>query len=234
MAKKKSAKKKGKKVYEIFEIEKSGKEKVKETLGTEENKQATKKQIEQESKILRNLLLGIGIFIFMIILIVFLINSVRHFEYEGIKFEIVKEGSLIFYKTSIPVMYNGEEIPYDFYLRNDPRKLDVPVDEKINFRENMVLEVTTEDLFCEGDWSIATGNLMNLYGILGVNLLVKNESKSYEPEDKYMFVKIQPANITSIEKTGDNSYNLNVNNCEILKVAEKLMLETFIRYHEVN
>jgi len=234
MAKKKSSKKKEKKVCEIFEIEKGDKEKVVKTCGTEEEEHSTKKQLEHERKMLKGIFLVIGAFILTIILIICLINSTRHFEYEGVEFDVVKEGNLIFYKTSIPATYNGKEIPYNFYLRNDPRKLNVPVSEKIEFKENIVLEVTTEDLFCEGDWSLAIGNLMNLYGILGVNLLVKNESKSYEPENKYMFITIQPANITNIEKTGNNFYNMNVNNCEILKVAEKLMLETFIRYHEVN
>ena len=74
--------------------------------------------------------------------------------------------NIIFYKTALPVIYNEEIVPYNFYLRNDPRKLNVPVNGRISFKNNMVLEVTTEELFCDGDWNLAIGNIQNLYGIL--------------------------------------------------------------------
>jgi len=180
---------------------------------------------------LKNLLIGVSIFVLAIILIILGINSIRHFEYEEIKFDVVKEGDIIFYRTSIPVIYNGKEVPYNFYLRNDPRKLNIPVYGEINFKENMVLEVTTEELFCEGDWNLAMRNLINLYELLGINV-VKDENSTCDEQGRYMFVRIQESNETNIEQFGPVCYNLNVNNCEILKIAEQLMIETLIKFNK--
>ena len=58
------------------------------------------------------------------------------FKYENLDFQITKEGDLIFYKTSVPVVYQGKDTDYNFYLRNYPRKIEsgVPLDGEIIFR----------------------------------------------------------------------------------------------------
>ena len=108
--------------------------------------------------------------------------------------------------------------------------------------------MTTEELFCEGDWNLGFNNALNLFNILGFNVSVKNETTKYEPASEFMFITIQIENSTNIEKksatidlgkTGqietkdENSYNLNINNCEVLPVFERLMIEAFVRYQEV-
>ncbi len=235
MKKKKSVgKDKGEKVCEIFKIKKGDKEKTKKVCGTEEQKHSTKKQIEEQNKTLRKVFIGIGFLIFIIILFVLINYYQTHFEYEGVKFKIVREGKIIFYQTSLPVIYKGELRQYNFYLRNDPRKLkEIPIKGEIDFKQNMVIELTTEELFCDGDWNLAMGNLQKLYSILTINLLVNNDSEIYEPKEEYMFITIQLNNNTNIEKVEGNSYNLNVNNCEILKVTERLMIETFIQVNKI-
>ena len=136
----------------------------------------------------------------------------------------------------MPVVYQGKDTDYNFYLRNDPRKIEsgVPLDGEIIFRKNMVLNVTTENLFCDGDWSLAIGNMQNLYGIMGISLLVWNESVEYLPVQDYMFVTFNEANVTEIKEKSGNSYELNVNDCEVLAVAERLMVETFLQFKELN
>ena len=192
----------------------------------------SKKQIKKEDKQLRNILICLGIFILIFILIVLFIHSRLHFEYRGVKFDVVKEGEIIFYKTSLPVIYNGKEIPYNIYLRNDPRKLDVPVEDKINFKTNMVLNIT-EDFNCNGDGIIAIANLAKLYELMEINVM-KDPNASCDAQGRYMFVQIQEGDETSIEKFGPACYNLNVNNCEILAVTEQLMIETFVKFYEMN
>ncbi|GAF95486.1 unnamed protein product, partial [marine sediment metagenome] len=183
-----------------------------------------------ENKILRNFLIGIGVCVLAIMLIIFGINSIRHFEYRGIKFDVVKEGDIIFYKTALPVIYNGEIVPYNFYLRKDPRKLNVPVENKINFKHDMVINMT-EDFNCDGDGIIAVANLVNLYNAVGINIM-KDENASCDAQERYMFVQIQSGNETNIEQFGPACYNLNVKGCEILEVTEQLMIETFVKYNE--
>tara|TARA_Y100000034_G_scaffold80707_1_gene96814 strand:+ start:867 stop:1583 length:717 start_codon:yes stop_codon:yes gene_type:complete len=237
-------KKKKDKEYEIFKIKKRGKEKTIKIHSASLKKPVTKKEIKEENKILRNILITVGILGIIFLLIYLAISSAKTFEYMGVVFEIENycdSGPCItFYKTSIPVKYNDGttgrliDADYNIRLRNDPRDLEnVPVEGRIDFRKNMVLEVTTEDLFCNGDWNLAIGNLQKL-NIFRMILLIKNDNETYEPENEFMFIKIQSDDITNIVKVNKNNYNLNVDNCEILKVTERLMLEAFIRFNELN
>ncbi len=202
----------------------------------------TKNEINEQNKTLKKVFIGVGVFIGVILLCVWFINSVRYFEYEDVKFSVIKEGELILYNTALPVYtqtgvsLSGQSIltervgDYNFYLRNDPRKLEyIPFNGEILFRENMVLDVTTEELFCEGDWSLAIGNIQRLYPLVGINLLVKNESATYKPENEHMFITINKRNQTEIKQLDEFNYEINVNICEILKATEKFMVETFVK-----
>lgn len=224
-------------VCEIFEVEKKGEEEKEiKSCGTDVEKPASEEQVKKENKIFKTVIIVLAGLLVMFFAVLFIMNSVNNFEYKGVKFEMVKEGQLIFYKTSIPVLYQGKETDYNFYLRNLPGKLEkeVPIIGNISFRKNMILDVTTEDLFCGGDWSIAMENWRNLYGILDIKLIPKNKSVTYVPNNDEMFITIQKGNSTNINKTGTNSYEMNIDNCEILPAAERLMVETFVQNKELN
>lgn len=226
-----------KEVPEIFEIEKDGKEKIIKTHGeVEEEKAPSEEQIKKENKIFKNIIIVMVGFALMFFVVYLIVNSMKYFEVGGVKFEIVKEGALTLYKTSLPVTYNESLATYNFYLRNDPRVLKekVLIIGNISFRKNMVFDVTTEDLFCDGDWTIGLVNVQHLYEILDINLLVKNDSIKYQPAWDYMFITINKGNQTEIKKVDVNSYEININDCEVLLAFEKLMLETFIRDKELN
>jgi len=203
------------------------KKKTKEKLQEEKEKQLT-----SENKILKNFFIWIGIIIIVAFLIYLLINQTKNFEYEGVKFKIVREGDLILYRTSLPVRYQGEKIPYNFYLRNDPRKLkDIPFDEGFNLKENLVID-STEGFNCDGDGIIAMANLMNLYRISGIEM-IKDENATCDSKGRFAFLQLQVGNETSIEKFGPACYNVNINNCEILKALERLMIESFVELNKL-
>jgi hypothetical protein len=237
--KKKSSIKK-EKVSEIFEIEKNGETKVIEASSVEKKEEVlSEQQIKKENKIFKNIVIAMIGFALMFFVVYLIVTSMGRFEVDGINFQIVKEGKLILYKTSIPVIYNGSNKNYDFYIRTDPRTLDkeVPLVGNITFRKNLVLDVTTKDLFCGGDWTISLENTRNLYTLLGFNVLAKNQTldkEDYQPESQYMFVTINLGNKTEIREINGNTYDMNVTNCEILPAFERLMLEGFIKYQEVN
>jgi hypothetical protein len=223
-------------VSEIFEVEKDGKEKTIEAHATELEKAPSGEQLRKETKIFRNVVIVMVGFALMFATVYLIINSMRYFEIQGVKFEIVREGQLTLYKTSLPVMYQGQLTSYNFYFRNDPRTLKekVPLTGNLIFRKNMVLDVTTQNLFCGGDWTIGLANFKNLYDILGINLLVKNKSAEYFPISDYMFVTINQGNKTEIKQMSSYTYYVNIANCEVLPAFERLMLESFIRNKKLN
>jgi len=190
------------------------------------------KQKEQHNRILGNIFF---VFLgFVVIIIAYLIASyyITHFEYEGIKFEIVKEGDLIFYKTSLPVIYQEEKRMYDFYLRNDPRELEeIYFYGKLHLIDNLVLN-SSEDFHCDGDGVIAIANLANLYQIMGAEV-IQDPTAECDPEMRYSLLNIQVGNTTHIEKSGDACYEMFINDCEILEATEKFMIDTLIELHKV-
>lgn len=229
MAKKK-IKRKGKKYYEFFEIIRKGRKKTVKVEGFEEEEKPGKKQIRKENKILRNIFIGIGVVIIGIILLVFIFNSVNNFEYRGVEFQKVNEVAP--YKTSFPVIYNGEKAIYNIYLRNDPRKLEsIIFDGEMNLLNEIVIN-STGDFNCNGDGIISVANLVQFYELLGINIF-KNETLSCDDEREYTFIQIQEGNETKIEQVGDSCYNININNCEILEGTERFMIESFVEVNKV-
>ena len=195
-------------------------------------KTSRKKQIESQNKILKNFFIGIGVIIITSLLIYLFIYQTKNFEYEGVKFKKIREGDLILYKTSLPVRYQGEKVPYNFYLRNDPRKLkEISFDGELNLKENLVMN-STESFNCDGYGIIAIVNLMNLYRISGIEV-IKDENATCDPEGRFSFIQLQAGNETNIEKFGPSCYNININNCEILKAIERLMMESFIEINKL-
>jgi hypothetical protein len=233
--KKKTEKKKdSEEVCEVFEVGKEGKEKIKEACGEEEIHHSSKKQIEEQNKTLKKVLIILGILSIIFIAGVLFVYSLRFFNYEGVKFEIVKQcgignsNCLILYKTAIPVVYNGKIVPYNFYLRNDPRKLGgIVVDGNVSLSENAVVNLKS-DFNCNGDGMIGLANLVNLYKVLGINT-IKDENASCDKLGRYIYLNIEEGNSTKIEQTGPKCYNIQVSNCEILKATEKFMLEYFVK-----
>jgi len=197
----------------------------------------SEQQLKGENKTLKKIIFVMVGLVVMFLVVYLAIVSLGKFQVDGVKFQIVKEGELILYKTTIPVLINNKtSADYQFYLRTDPRLLKekVPLEGDVIFRKNLVLDVTTDNLFCGGDWTIALVNAENLYKLLGFNILVKNESNTYQPENQYMFVTINQGNQTEIRELAGNSYEMNISSCEVLPAFERLMLEAFIKRQELN
>ena len=197
----------------------------------DEKPQLTKKQIKKENKILRNIFIGIGIIIILIVGLMLFFNSVRHFTYEGVKFEVVQKGELTLYNTKLPVYKSGQDYAdYNFFLRNDPRELDVKFEGGITFKKDVVLN-SEESFNCDGYGIIAIANLKQLYEVLG-SKVIKDENASCDSLGRYMYINLKQGNETKIEQVGFACYNIIINDCEILEGTEKFMVETFIKANE--
>jgi hypothetical protein len=202
-----------------------------------ENREGAKKKNPEEIKQLRNVLLVIGFFTLMFLGIFIFVNSVRYFTYEGVDFNVVKEGELILYQTSLPVKVTDKttgavvKTDYNFYFRNDPRKLDdIVFDGKINIRKEVIMNFT-ENFNCDGDGVIAVANMMNLFGILKINAET-NDSLGCNKNSQYTFLMLQGGNETGIEQVHTNCYDLTINNCEVLEVTEKYLIKMLIKLNQ--
>lgn len=192
----------------------------------------------QQNKLLRNVLIVSGIMLIVFLSGYFIMNSFKHFEYQGVTGDVVmfcdSDPCLTTYKTSLPVIYQGEKRDYNFYLRNNPEKLDsIPFQGVVNIEtplKKMVINLT-EGLSCEGDDMIGVGNLIKLYGVLGIET-IKDPNATCDQQGRYIFVRIQERNETNIEQFGPACYNINVANCEILKATERFMVETLVKVNE--
>ena len=202
-----------------------------------EEESTDKKQIAEENKQLKKVLIVCGIIFGIFLLSMLIINSTRHFEYKGIKFNVVKEGNIIFYRTFFQVYSSitGQHIAnYNIYLRNDPRKLEnIPFEGKINLNfplKKMVIEF--EDEFkCSGDGIIAIANFAKIFKLIGIEA-VKDPEAGCDEQGRYMYIKLQKGNITRIEQFSSTCYNIYINNCEILKGTEKFIIEALAEFND--
>ena len=240
------AKKKGKKeskkdkeeVCEVFEVkDKKGKEEVKKTCAEVDVEHASKKEVQNYNEILKNILIGVGIFIAIILVGIYYMQSLAHFTLHGLKWDMVgKREKLLLYKTSFPVILNGKAVPYNIYIRNDPRQLEktIPFEGKIDWgikfvqdNTNRVVLNISDDFNCDADGVIGVANFRNLKAI---NLkVVQEKNATCDPEGRYMFINVVEGNETGIYENPDvqDCFEMRIANCEILKGLERFMVEAF-------
>jgi len=194
-------------------------------------------QIKSNNKILRNILIVIGVIALGVISFVIVSNSLSRFEYRGVNFEIVRfcdagPPCLVTYRTSIPIDVEGTTVPFNFYLRNDPRELEERVDftGDIFFSRDMVLN-SEADFVCDGKGAIAAANLIQLYSVMGTKV-IKDENASCDLLGRYLFVQVKPGNKTKVDQFGPRCYNIDIKGCEILEGTEKFMIETLVKVNE--
>lgn len=216
-------------VCEIFEKQKDGKETEIESCGVQEVEEVKKGQMEQQNKILRNVLIIIGISIVFFLAVWWSVNSIRHFEYKNAQYDVVKEQNLILYNTKLKMMQGEKHVAdYNFYLRNDPRKLnDIEFTGEILLAKNIVVN-SESDFTCEGDGTIGLANLVKLFGVLNFNVLADKNATCVQ-DASYSIIEIVEGNETKITQYGPSCYKMEVKGCEILEATEKFMVETFAK-----
>jgi len=227
------------KVCEIFEVEKNGEETTVKSCGIEEEKAPSEKQIKKEYKVFKVIIITMLGFILMFLAVLWLINYLSSVNVGGVIFEIDRNAMAgkTLYRTSLPMEYKDGATgrvtlaDYNFYLRNDPRKL-----EKIDFNGNVLIKKDMvlnqkKDFHCEGYGIIAIANLQKLYNFVGTKIIT-DENAACDISGRYMLVNIREGNETRIEQFGPICYNIYIKDCEILEGTEKFMLETFIRINK--
>ena len=194
-------------------------------------KKKSKKPLKKESKsqTLKIIIIVCVVILVLILAAYFYINSMRTYTYQNVNFETVQEGNLILYQTSILVNYQGSIVPYNFYLRTNPRELKkVEFDtSEFELMKNTVINFEKE-FDCDGYAIIAIANLAKLHEVLDINL-VRDENATCD--ERYLYLNLKEGEETEIEQIDENCYNIVVDDCEILKATERIMLEMFIEYN---
>lgn len=225
-------KKKKEKVTEIFEVEKKGKTKEVKKTGTEEIPVENKGQEQSENKILKNILVIVGIIFLLIVGFYFWSNSHQTLDYNGVKFSAIKTGSMIFYQTQIPYVQNGTTVPYNFYLRTSPKDLEKIPFNTTGFNLMKVMDVNVSNEFsCNGDATISLANLAQLNSAIGAQF-VMDPNATCDPQGRYMFFNVVNSTKTQIVKDSNNCYTVEVSNCQILPAMEKIMAEMFVKINQ--
>lgn len=214
---------------------------MKEKRNSKRSRNSKKKKVEiLEEKpgnldvIFRSVVIITGVIILAIILFNTFNNLSKSFEHNGVQYDIVEfcdsPPCLKTYNTKIPVIHEEKEVSYNFYLRNDPRRLEkeVPFEGFLNLGESLTLEITY-DQFCEGYSSIAVENFGTLIGILGINTTTSQEAEGCSFKTNDMHIMIQQGEETNVEQIAPFCYKINIKECEILKGTERFMTEIFER-----
>lgn len=184
----------------------------------------SKSQLLTESRMLRDILIVLVLLIGVFAAIIIFSKASNSFVLNGVKYTLVHEGKLNLYNTKISF---GKVSNYNFYLRNNPKKLekDVPFNGSLYIRPFIAMNYSN-DVKCGGDGTIAIANLINLYTFLGTKV-VRDPNATCDPQKRYVYVNIQSSDRTSIQEIAPACYNININNCEILPATERYMTETF-------
>jgi hypothetical protein len=143
------------------------------------------------------------------------------------------------YNTSLPVRSNGTDYlvssvaqstnNYIFYLRNDPRTLNVGFNGTPVYNSNVVLKYDAP--FVCNDSALAGANFNLLYQTLGANV-INDQNATCDPYNRYTYIDFLPGNETKIEQVGPACYNIYIKGCEVLKGTEKYMIETFVQVND--
>ncbi len=176
------------------------------------------------------LVLVFGAFVFQYTLV-----AMTTYTYKGLTFTIEQEGDLRLHHHAY---FIDPTTRYNLYLREDPRENEVPVKGRIIYDSRRVyLSVNTSELNTCSDSAVGVGTLTSFLGLNG--LKVKSASpdpvKAVEFNVTYadcttnqedMVIILQAGAESLVEKIEDRCFVLTVQNCTVIPVIEKFMVES--------
>ncbi len=232
-SKKTDKKSKNKEVCEVFNVDGSqiktcGKEKLSEEE-LKNQKQKEKKIKKKEKKQLKWTLIIMGWLIFIVFLSFFIYYQINKFEYIGMDWEKISYGELILYNSKIPI-YSDQGVhvaDYNFFFRNDPRKLrNIPINGTIRLDKKRFVFSSDPSHVCPETGIAITPIIRYLNQIKDINVEA-NENASCKKAYNYVYVRIEKGNETKIEQIPNpshNCYTIYVKDCEMVKVMERFTI----------
>jgi len=212
-----------------------------------EREKKNKEQRKIENKQLKIILIIMASVVIIALLTYYISYTSKNFTYKGIKFTKIKQGSLEFWNTKIPIRSptTGEIVEYyDMTLRNDPRTLEyIKTPEVIKYGVNKVYLSFQKDMESCEDNLIGVANFARFASFAGINLKGASTDDNYANETGIPYVTCENADVTQgntaiimqnaslggptiIRKTINDCYVIDVNNCEMVQALERLMVIT--------
>jgi len=189
------------------------------------------------------------IWVFVVIVVVFAafmipyfyVQSLKKFELFGVDWYVEKSAGNgpTFYHAIIPKIYDGKVLgSHNVYLRNDPRKNEIPTDVNISFSRKIIISQNTLIYDCPDEILVASslGQVTSLFPFVNnVSGAVADKNKanlwalpfadcSSANKITTVFI-VQMADESSVTQEG-NCYIMNVARCgDNLLVAERFVME---------
>ncbi|MDO8459673.1 MAG: hypothetical protein Q7S74_01055 [Nanoarchaeota archaeon] len=188
-------------------------------------------------------IMGVMIILLIIFAVFYYIfYSFTHFNYQGLAFTKEKYGQIpvyhYYYYFTNP---NGQLVKYNLFLRNDPRKNTIPVNDTISLiagRRTFVSVNTTGLDKCNSS-SISVATLAKF--LLDNGIPVRGASPDYKLANESGIIhatcELYPSNViilleagnqTQIIKQKPNCYSITISNCEIEQAVEKFEVQSVL------
>ncbi len=224
------------------------KEKVRKEEGEESEKKARKSKGRN-----KEIYIVLGMMAFLVAVFFasyYIFQSLNKFEYEGLTFTKTKFGDIPVFHHYYYFNLRNELFKYNLYLRNDPRKNNVPitgsaVDDGVEFPLGNTVYVSVDPAGLVGCEYGSVG-ISQLSSFLSDNQLrVKgaspNETIAEEVNVEYATCETKPTDVvvivkggekTEIEYKNDNCAVISIANCEVLQAIEKFQVKAVLDARE--
>jgi len=193
----------------------------------------------------KEIYLVIGTMVLLVILfIVFysVFKSFSSFEYNGLKFTKEKIGSVLFYHYKY-YFEDAESIlhGYNLYIRNDPRRNNVPIEGEITFPKlgsNIYVSINTTGLTKCNNSIIAVavladflaGNMFKVVTSVPDKAEANSSNLTYADCETYPLettISLREGNETKVTKSG-RCYIISATDCEVLEAVEKFEVQAIL------
>ncbi|MSS74698.1 hypothetical protein EXS73_00580 [Candidatus Pacearchaeota archaeon] len=183
------------------------------------------------------LVLVFGAFVFQYTLV-----AMTTYTYKGLTFTIEQEGDLRLHHHAY---FIDPTTRYNLYLREDPRENEVPVTGRIIYDSRRVyLSVNTSELNTCSDSAVGVGTLTSFLGLNGLKVksaspdplkaaefnVTHADCTTNQEEEvtllQAMVIILQAGEESSVERIQDRCFVLTVQNCSVIPVIEKFMVES--------
>lgn len=185
--------------------------------------------------------------ILTILLVWFIFQSSKKFEYAGLNFVKGKQGNLILYQAKVPLTdASGTEVSsFLLYLKEDPRKLKrINIEDKIMLKPIVAISASDDIARNCSDLVVSATTLALFLKYAGVSSFAATTNKaeavknnmtyvSCDKNNKYSVIEFKQVNETKIT-TSNYCTTLYFNNCEMLNVTERFMVGVYAQSQNID